>query len=266
MKSISFLFFIIMFFNSYLYSQKKQPTYNQEEAWKQKTLIVYNHHYLTPEENKTVKEAIENYWTISNFEFVDKEDSKKYQNNLNYPIFTYFDGRSFEKDLVNSFHFYIYEKLSMNKKGFPVIGGEEIASVAIPFESKGNSRRKKDYAYLLPLWLKIMQEKILSRDLPARKRTTIKKTNYLGEDTFESLKEKQILICEDLVFSQVDSKLMAKLTGLQETNIKRVSKEEFKKVIDNPTENVVLLWGRDLINPVNGSNYCWIDASLSHLQ
>jgi hypothetical protein len=227
-KSVSFLSVVI--FMAPLFSQEYIPTRENLEAFfRTKTLVVFDENPLNTYDSE-IMEAMENEWTITEFESIRYDEFEQKRKNPEYS-FIMLVNVAYEKDELNAV--YKFLNLSLGGNYFSMSQMPDIVSVPVAYKNVDED----SYNYKIGILVRFIQNHIkLVREHP----------EIVGENVFKyynenmgAVQEKTLYLIEKELAKDIRSQ--AKVKAAYPYKFKFVTPEEIKEAIKNRDESVVFL-------------------------
>lgn len=194
-----------------------------------KTYIVLNDNPMS-EYNMEIRDAVEKYWNITEYEFLDFDEfgDKSVDKNAS---FLYTAAVNFEKD--RSYTRYIFLCVSLGGDYHSINDMKDVANLPMSFHGVDEDR----YTYKLGTMVQFLQEHIrLITDNPSMVSQNIYK-HY--NDNMGDMKGKTLYLVEDELAREVSSE--ARIRSVYPNKVKIVEPEEIKELIMAGDENAVFL-------------------------
>lgn len=225
---IGFYFALICVYNAN--TQSAFPTARDaEKLMNTKTLVVLEDNMFSSF-NSYIKTAVNEFWNITEFEFVSAKDFNEKRRDEQYsflvPIQT-----SFEKDKSNAQ--WVFLNLLLGAKTKAIAGMPEFCS--IPLYIIGEE--EEEYGYYLPLIIRFVQKRVAqiseNPDIEA-----LEQLKYYNKN-IPMLENKTIMVLKNDLSPEVNT--MQKIAEYYPYKVKIVSGNEIEQVIKEKTENIVVL-------------------------
>jgi len=213
-----------------IFSQDYIPSReDMEKFFKTKTLVVMDQNPLNSYDSE-IKEAMENEWTITEFEFIEYHEFEEKRRNPEYS-FLYLVKVTFEKDKLNAI--YRFLNLSLGGDYFDMTVMPDLVSVPVAY----NHVEEDSYNYKLGILVRFIQNHL---KLMYEKPEIIKNNifQYYNENK-GSVKGKKLMLLEQEMASDVNNK--SRLSKVYPYDFEFVTKEEIKEAILYRDENAVFL-------------------------
>jgi hypothetical protein len=200
---------------------------------------------LISDYNDIIKQSVEQYWTITPYEFIGTADFHKMRTDKNY-AFIVLNQVSFDKDKTNTRFDFMIATLGGNYKTI----NDMPTLCAIPLCYNGDD--EENYVYKLPLVIKFIQNHIqVCKDNPELDDKSIVK---YYTDKADNLTEKTLYLNKADLDSEIrsESSFSENYTG----NFKITDIETIQSIIDNNNSDAAIL---HLIKPQpgNGLDRCF---------
>lgn len=224
-----FCFALICVYNAN--TQSAFPTARDaEKLMNTKTLVVLEDNMFSSF-NSYIKTAVNEFWNITEFEFVSAKDFNEKRRDEQYsflvPIQT-----SFEKDKSNAQ--WVFLNLLLGTKTKAIAGMPEFCS--IPLYIIGEE--EEEYGYYLPLIIRFVQKRVTqiseNPDIEA-----LEQLKYYNKN-IPMLENKTIMVLKNDLSPEVNT--MQKIAEYYPYKVKIVSGNEIELVIKEKTENIVVLY------------------------
>lgn len=245
MKKIIIAVVIIIASSVLTKAQAPFPGEDEIKQFTESTTCVVMEENLFSSYNAFVKKAVQQYWTITPFDFIEVSDFNVKRLNPDYS-FIVLTQTNFDKDKSNSvFNFInLLQGKDVNKLGeMP-----EICAVPLSFAGEDDM----EYSYKLGAILLFMQKhaQMISEDPSLTGRKYLK---YYNKYTPE-VKSKTILVKQEDLSPQIST--IEKIKSVYDYNIQIVSEDEIIKAIENKSLNTIVL---HKVGPAGNRNsgYCF---------
>lgn len=220
---------VLLLFAFPLFSQTPFPDKDEIKQFAVSTTCIVLEDNPFSEYNSSMKEAVETYWKITPYKFIDVKEFNV--NRLN-PAFSFIvlTQTNFEKDKANGLYNFI--NLLQGKNVIKL--GEMPEICAIPLSFAGES--DLGYSYKLGAILSFMQKhaKMISEDPSLTGR---KYLNYYNRN-IPDIRKKTILIKQEDLAPEIGS--VEKLKSLSTENIQIVTEDDIIKAIEERTPNTLV--------------------------
>lgn len=220
---------VLLLFAFPLFSQTPFPDKAEIKQFAASTTCIVLEDNPFSEYNSSMKEAVEAYWKITPYKFIDVKEFNV--NRLN-PAFSFIvlTQTNFEKDKANGLYNFI--NLLQGKNVIKL--GEMPEICAIPLSFAGES--DLGYSYKLGAILSFMQKhaKMISEDPSLTGR---KYLNYYNRN-IPDIRKKTILIKQEDLAPEIGS--VEKLKSLSTENIQIVTEDDIIKAIEERTPNTLV--------------------------
>ena len=194
-----------------------------------KTYVVLSSNPMS-DYNIEIRDAIEKYWTITEFEFLPHDDFAEKSLDRN-ASFLYVAAVNFEKD--KSLTRYMFLCLSLGGDRETIDDLKDITNVPLSYHGVDEDH----YAYKLGTMIRFMQEHI---NLITGNPDLISQNVFqYYNDNMADVKEKTLYLVEDEVAYEIASE--AKIRAIYPYDVKLVEREEIKDLIMKGDENAVFL-------------------------
>ncbi len=232
MKQIKKLsaYLIIVCISLPLLSQEYVPTREDlEKFFKTKTMVVLDRNPLNSYDGQ-IKEAMENEWTLTEFEFIPYEEfqAKRTDPGLSFIMLV---NVVFEKDKLNAS--YKFLNLMMGGKYYDMSLMPDLVSIPVSYKNV----EEDSYNYKLGILVRFMQNHIkLMYDNP----DIVKKNIFkYYNDNRGDITNKTIYFLESELAKDINS--LARISKVYDGKVEIVSKEEIKEAIMYKNNDVVFL-------------------------
>jgi hypothetical protein len=219
-----------LFLSCMVYSQAYVPTPEDiERLFNTKTLVVLDINPLNTFDIE-IKEAMQNEWTITEYDFIPFSEFDEKRKNPDYS-FLFIANVNFEKDKMQAT--YKFLNLSLGGKYANINQMPDLVSVPVAYKSV----EEDSYNYKLGILVRFIQNHIkLLREHP----------ELAGENVFKhynenmgSVQGKTLYLIEKELAKDIRSQ--AKVKAIYPNKFKFVSPEDIKEAIKNRDESVVFL-------------------------
>ena len=224
---LTILFFLLLFSG---FSQSPFPTRENMDAFlNSKTLVVLDNSSFLGY-NIYIKKAVQEYWKITDYDFVDYKELEKRRYDSTYS-FLMLTKISIEKDKEEAYYNFLNLLLGGNAE--TITDMPEFGSVPLSYTDVD----EKKYIYKLGLIVQFLQDhvKFIEQNIDM---TALGNLKYYNKN-IPLIKDKVLLIAEGDLTAEVDS--MDKIKEIYPYEIKIVPHAEIEKAIDNRDENIVFL-------------------------
>lgn len=227
-KIVSLLSAMVMVFP--LLSQEYLPTREDlEKFFQTKTLVVLDRNPLNTYDGE-IQEAMENEWTITEFDFIKFEEFDEMRKNPDYS-FIMLVNVTFEKDKLNAV--YKFLNLSLGGDYYDMNRMPDLVSVPVAYRNV----EEDSYNYKLGILVRFIQNHIkLIYEHPELVSTNIFK-HY--NDNKGDVKQKNFYLITDELDKSVNSP--ARISTVYPHKFTMVTREDIKDAIVNRDEQVVFL-------------------------
>ncbi len=224
---LGILFFL--FATKLLVAQESVATPEQiEKFYKTKTCVVLND-YAFISYNTKIKEAVEKYWTITEYEYISMTEFKTRCKDDNYS-FLIATKVNFDDDPMVG---YSYLSLALGDKSGLLTKMPDLCSFPLSYYDVDYEK----YDYKLGAIVLFMQNHVkITRDNPKLNKTTI--LQFYNKN-LESMSGKTLYVIKDELASDVDTE--AEIKKSYSGKVKIVEAEEIEEAIKNQDKNVVFL-------------------------
>lgn len=230
MRKIFFLLIAMLPLAGLQAQREYLPTAEDLEAFaKTKTYVVLDANPMS-EYNFEIKDAVEKYWNLTDYEFIDRNDFDENASDEN-KSFLYMAVVNFEKDKSQT----RYNFLCLSMGGDYPSMGEMKDIVNIPISFYGVA--EESYAYKLGTLVHFMQNhvKLISEDPEMVSQNVFKHYN----DNMADIQSKTLYLVKDELQKSIRNE--ASVRKIYPYNFKFVTREEIKDAIMNKDEDVVFL-------------------------
>ncbi len=230
MRKLLFIFIGLILFTGLMAQREYLPTAEDLEAFKgTKTYVVLDANPMS-EYNFEITDAVEKYWTLTEYEFIDRND---FEENVTDETksFLYMAIVNFEKDKSQT----MYNFLCLSIGGdYPTMGEmKDIVNIPISFYGVA----EENFAYKLGTLVNFMQNhvKLICEDPELVSQNVFKHYN----DNMADIQNKTLYLVKDEL--ERSARTEAAIKQVYPYDIKFVTREEIKDAIMNKEENVVFL-------------------------
>jgi hypothetical protein len=179
--------------------------------------------------NILMKDAVEKYWEITDYEVIDKEEFEERRTDPQYSFLVLIKG-SFEDDPAGVQ--YNYLNLLMGKNAAEVQYMPELASIPLSYSND----QEADYAYAVPAMIQFVQRHV--RTLKSR-RAHINMLGLTYYNQSRKFKDKSLLLREDHLAPEVGTANAVK--EVYPFHFRIVSAEEMLAELEEPEKNTLFL-------------------------
>lgn len=179
--------------------------------------------------NILMKDAVEKYWEITDYEVIDKEEFEERRTDPQYSFIVLIKG-SFEDDPAGVQ--YNYLNLLMGKNAAEVQYMPELASIPLSYSND----QEADYAYAVPAMIQFVQRHV--RTLQSR-RAHINMLGLTYYNQSRKFKDKSLLLREDHLAPEVGTANAVK--EVYPFHFRIVSAEEMLAELEEPEKNTLFL-------------------------
>lgn len=227
-KLISFLSVAVIV--APLFSQEYLPTREDlEEFFQTKTLVVLDRNPLNTYDAE-IQEAMENEWTLTEYDFVTYEEFEEKRKNPDYS-FLILVNVTFEKDKLNAV--YKFLNLSLGGDYYSMNQMPDLVSVPVAYRNV----EEDSYNYKLGILVRFIQNHMkLIYEHPELISSNIFK-HY--NDNKGDVKQKNLYLISDELEKSVNS--AARISKVYPHNFTLVTREDIKDAITNRDDQVVFL-------------------------
>jgi hypothetical protein len=227
-KLISLLSAVVMVIP--IFSQEYLPTREDlEKFFHTKTLVVLDRNPLNTYDWE-IQEAMENEWTITEFDFIKYEEFEEMRKNPDYS-FLMLVNVTFEKDKLHAV--YKFLNLSLGGNYYDMISMPDLVSVPVAYRNV----EEDSYNYKLGILVRFIQNHIkLIYEHPELVSSNIFK-HY--NDNKGDVKQKNLYLIADELDKSVNSP--ARISKIYPHKFTMVTREDIKNAIANRDDQVVFL-------------------------
>jgi hypothetical protein len=227
-KLISLLSAVVMVIP--MFSQEYLPTREDlEKFFHTKTLVVLDRNPLNTYDGE-IQEAMENEWTITEFDFIKFEEFEEMRKNPDYS-FLMLVNVTFEKDKLHAV--YKFLNLSLGGDYYDMISMPDLVSVPVAYRNV----EEDSYNYKLGILVRFIQNHIkLIYEHPELVSSNIFK-HY--NDNKGDVKQKNLYLIADELDKSVNSP--ARISKVYPHKFTMVTREDIKNAIANRDDQVVFL-------------------------
>jgi hypothetical protein len=227
-KLISLLSAVVMVIP--MFSQEYLPTREDlEKFFHTKTLVVLDRNPLNTYDWE-IQEAMENEWTITEFDFIKYEEFEEMRKNPDYS-FLMLVNVTFEKDKLHAV--YKFLNLSLGGNYYDMISMPDLVSVPVAYRNV----EEDSYNYKLGILVRFIQNHIkLIYEHPELVSSNIFK-HY--NDNKGDVKQKNLYLIADELDKSVNSP--ARISKIYPHKFTMVTREDIKNAIANRDDQVVFL-------------------------
>ncbi|KPK86418.1 MAG: hypothetical protein AMS27_05110 [Bacteroides sp. SM23_62_1] len=213
-----------------LFSQEYLPTREDlEKFFHTKTLVVLDRNPLNTYDGE-IQDAMENEWTITEYEFIKFEEFEEMRKNPEYS-FLMMVNVTFEKDKLNAV--YKFLNLSLGGNYYDMNRMPDLVSVPVAYRNV----EEDSYNYKLGILVRFIQNHIkLIYEHPELVSSNIFK-HY--NDNKGDIKQKNLYLVSDELDKSVNSP--ARISKIYPHKFTMVTREDIKDAITNRDEQVVFL-------------------------
>lgn len=226
----SLLLIVLLLFSSLSFSQKEVPSPEIIKKFKQtKTYIVLDNNPLHSF-NFKIKDAAENSWKTTPFEFISYSEFEEKRTNEDYSFIT-LDQVWFSKDRTKAQYNFLCLSLGgdyKNAKDMP-----QLCTLPVSY----NDVDEESYVYKLSGFLQIIQDHVkMLEENPA-----VNKINVIHQYNKQAhlIKTKTLYVIKDELSKAINTE--AKFKKIYPYDFKFVSRETLEEAIDNKVANVIFL-------------------------
>jgi len=229
MKKLFFIT-ILSLLSSLLWAQKEVPSKSELKQFKQsKTLVVLSDDPFGGY-NFKIKEAFNNTWKVTPFEFISTADYEAKRQDKSYSFLT-FDEVWFDKDKTKAK--YNFLSLTLGGKYKTQKEMPQLCTIPVSYADVDED----NYLYKLTALIQIIQNHIhFVESTPGL--TDINVTKKINDNAYQ-LKDKELYVIKDELTKAINTE--AKFKSLYPYAFKFVTREELEKAIDEKKANIAFL-------------------------
>ncbi|MGA1977066.1 MAG: hypothetical protein ABSG89_04340 [Bacteroidales bacterium] len=177
--------------------------------------------------NILIKDAVQNYWKLTGYEFIDQQEFEKRRFDSRYSFLVLMTG-VYDKDPGGVSYNYI--SLVLGDPANDMTKMPELCSIPLSYTNDNIS----DYEYVIPAMVKFMQKHVINLETK-RFIISIRGLKYYnGSDGFE---DKELLFNKDMMASDADSP--EKIKTVYPYYVKLITPSEIQEEIEAKPKNVL---------------------------
>lgn len=200
-----------------------------EHFYKTKTYVVLNDNMLS-EYNMEIKDAIEKYWTITEYEFLENDDFADKSADKN-ASFLYMAAVSFEKDKSKTRYMFLCLSLGGDQEALSEM--KDITNIPLSYHGVDEDR----YAYKLGTLIRFMQNHV--RFITEQPEMVTQAVFKHYNDNMGDMKGKTLYLVEDELELGISTE--QRIRAIYPYNVKIVDREAIKELIMEGDEDAVFL-------------------------
>lgn len=180
--------------------------------------------------NIFIKDAVEKYWKITDYEFIDKKEFEKRRSMTKYSFLVLVEG-TFEDDPVGVS--YNFLNLVMGGGARNVTDMPELVSIPLSYTDDANA----DYGYAIPSMVNFVQKHV--RFIQSR-RLSVSLFGLKYYNRSREFKDKALLLMEDQMALEVNT--LSKIKDAYPFYVRLVTLDGMDKILSGSPENILFLY------------------------